>query len=857
MQQITIPDFGLVVLMGPSGSGKTTFARRHFAKSEILSSDVYRTVVGDDDLSSRTTRAAFDVMGYIAKKRLEARRIVVIDATNLYREHRGVFANLARQQNAPLTAIVFELSESACQRQNAKRTDGEPRPHHVVRRHWQTLKRTMKTLPKEGFRRKCRIKTPEDGIDTEIRLEPLVCDRRGETRPVDIIGDVHGCRQELEDLLAKLGYRIESEATDDGGTRYRVTPPGTRQAVFLGDLVDRGPDSPGTLELVMDMVDDGAAIAVQGNHDNKLMRALAGRDVQRGHGLAETMEALEKRPEAFRERVRTFVESMASHFMLDGGNLVAAHAGMAEHLQNRSGREVREFGLYGDSDGSTDEDGCPIRGDWGREYRGATAVVYGHTPTARPEWVNNTLCIDTGCVWGGPLTALRHPEREIVQVPARQVYQSPPPKAMEARAETGPDGQQAADQELDLSELQGVLRINTRLDGTVTVKPDHSAAALETMSRFAVDPRWLIYVPPTMAPCRAAPEGERLERPAEAFEHYRKRGVKTVVCQDKHMGSRGIVVVTRDGATSQRRFGVGDGSHGCIYTRTGRRFFDDPEREAAVLDRFRKAFEESGLWSTLKTDWACLDCEIMPWNAKGAGLIKRHFTPVATAGRMGLTKAIEALRKASERDASHEPLLHAMEQRRTMTEQYDIAYRRYSWPVETIEDLKIAPFHLMATEDAVHVDKTHHWHMATIAALCRHDPILSATEYLTVEVNDDEQVANATNWWTCQTAVGHEGMVVKPLDFVTHTERGLVTPAVKCRGREYLRIIYGPEYSREDQMVRLRKRTVGRKMALALREFALGVESLEQFVQHAPLRRVHQAAFGVLALESEPLDPRL
>ncbi len=168
------PDFGLVVLIGPSDSGKTTFARKHFRKSEILSSDLYRAVVGDDDLSSRTTRAALDVMGYIARKRLEARRIAVIDATNLHREHRAVFANLARQQNAPLTAIVFELSENACQRQNALRTDGEPWPHHVVRRHWQTLKRSMKTLPKEGFRRKLRIKSPEDGADAEIRLERML-----------------------------------------------------------------------------------------------------------------------------------------------------------------------------------------------------------------------------------------------------------------------------------------------------------------------------------------------------------------------------------------------------------------------------------------------------------------------------------------------------------------------------------------------------------------------------------------------------------------------------------------------------------------------------------------------------------
>lgn len=325
------------------------------------------------------------------------------------------------------------------------------------------------------------------------------------------------------------------------------------------------------------------------------------------------------------------------------------------------------------------------------------------------------------------------------------------------------------------------------------------------------------------------------------------------------MGSRGIVVVTRDGETSKRRFGIDDqGRGGCVYTRTGRRFFDDEAREQAILDRVRAAFDASALWGTLKTDWACLDCEIMPWNAKGAGLISRHFTPVATAGRMGLRQAVEALERATERDPeSHEKLLETMRDRRRMTELYDAAYSRYNWPVESIEDLKIAPFHLMATEGAVHADKSHHWHMATIEALADHDPILQATDRLTVDVKDKNQVENAAAWWTDRTDAGGEGMVVKPLEFVTRTAQGIIAPALKCRGREYLRIIYGPEYTREDQMVRLRKRTTGRKMAMALREFALGIESLELFIKHAPLRRVHQAAFGVLALESEPLDPRL
>ena len=845
MQQMTMPDFGLVMLIGPSGSGKTTFGRKHFQKSEILSSDLYRTVVGDDDRSSRTTRAAFDVMGYIARKRLEARRIAVIDATNLHREHRAVFANLARQQNAPLTAIVFELSENACQRQNVKRTDDEPRPHHVIRRHWQTLKRSMKTLPKEGFRRKLRIKSPEDGADAEIRLEPLICDRRSDTRPVDIIGDVHGCRQELEDLLAKLGYRIESEAADDGGTRYRV-PPGTRRAVLLGDLVDRGPDSPGTLELVMDMVEDGAAVAVQGNHHNKLMRALAGRDVQRSHGLAGTMEALERRPEAFRERVRAFLESMASHFVLDGGEPRGRPRGDGRAPAEPGGprracvRPLRRHRWV-------HRRGRPPRPRrLGQGVPRPAAVVYGHTPTARPEWVNNTLCIDTGCVWGGPLTALRYPEREIVRVPARQAYQTPAPKAMQTGAQEGPDGQQAADRELDLSELQGVLRINSRLDGTVTVKPDRSAAALEIMSRFAVDPRWLIYMPPTMAPCRAARDGDLLERPAEAFEHYLPEARR----ENRRLPGQTHGVPRNRGRHTRRRPRLHLHPDGPAVLRRPRARGGGPRPVPGGVRRGR-AVEgpEDGLGVSRLRDHAV---ERQGGRADQAALhAGRHGGPDgADEGDRGAEKG---------RRARREPRAAAPVDGAAPGDDRAVRHR--------VPPVQLAGRHDRRPEDrAVPPDghrrrrpcrQRHHCHMATIDALCRHEPILRSTEHLTVDVNDDDQVANATDCWTGRTSAGHEGMVVKPLEFVTRTEHGLIAPAVKCRGREYLRIIYGPEYTREDQMARLRKRTVGRKMALALREFALGVESLEHFVQHAPLRRVHQAAFGVLALESEPLDPRL
>ena len=225
----------------------------------------------------------------------------------------------------------------------------------------------------------------------------------------------------------------------------------------------------------------------------------------------------------------------------------------------------------------------------------------------------------------------------------------------------------------------------------------------------------------------------------------------------------------------------------------------------------------------------------------GHGLIERHYEPVAAASRMGLAAA----------------LAERYNDRAAMAAAYDEAYRRYSRPTDGIDGLQIAPFHLLASEGAVHADKPHAGHINTLAQLCAHATLLSATEHRSVDVDDDEQVAAATAWWPERTEAGAEGMVVKLATFVTRGERDLVAPALEVCGREYLRIIYGPEYTSADQLERLRRRNIGRrKMALANREFALGIEGLEAFVRREPLRRVHAAAFGVLALESEPLDPR-
>jgi protein phosphatase len=472
-----------------------------------------------------------------------------------------------------------------------------------------------------------------------------------------------------------------------------------------------------------------------------------------------------------------------------------------------------------------------------------------------PEWLNRTVNIDTGCVFGGSLTALRYPENEFVSVSAARVYaeSSKPflPVPIEAPALTA---QQANDDVLDLADVTGKRNISTRLMSNVTVREENTAAALEVMSRFAANPKWLIYLPPTMSPTETSQRDRLLEHPAEAFAYFRENGVRRVVCQEKHMGSRAVVILCRDEAVAVSRFGIdGDGA-GIIYTRTGRRFFEDRAVEAELLEHLRAACTAANFWDEFQSDWFCFDCELMPWSAKAQDLLKNQYAAVGSAAKAGLDAAVAVLEQSASRLDVNE-LIGRYRDRRHSAEKYVDAYRGYCWPVNSVADLKLAPFHLMASEGKLHVDGDHLWHMETLAKLAG-GPVI-ATRHLVVDLHDTAGEEAATQWWTGLTAAGGEGMVIKPIDFVVRGNRGLVQPAVKCRGPEYLRIIYGPEYDAEENIARLRSRGVGAKRALALREFSLGIEALERFVKREPLRRVHECVFGVLALESEPVDARL
>lgn len=847
---IQIPELSLVVLMGATGSGKSSFARKHFKTTEIVSSDTCRGWVSDDENNQAASADAFALARYIAGLRLKNGLLTVIDATNVQEAARKDWISLAREYHCLPVAIILNMPEKVCAQRNALRPDRNFGAH-VIPQHISQLKRSFKKLKYEGFRQIIELRTPEEvEAITGIVRDPLYNNRKTETGPFDIIGDVHGCYDELAQLLAKLGY-------NDNGATW-IHPEG-RKAVFVGDLVDRGPKTPEVLKLVMAMTASGNAYCVPGNHDIKLMRWLNGKNVQARHGLQESIDQFNVEAPEFREEVRKFIDGLISHFVFDGGKLVVAHAGLKESMQGRGSGAVREFCLYGETTGEIDEFGLPVRLNWAAEYKGKATVVYGHTPVPEAQWLNNTIDIDTGCVFGGALTALRYPERELVSVKAGKVYCEPVKPLDHGKAKaTNLTIQQESDNVLDIAEFTGKQIVETRLANNITLREENAIAALEVMSRFAINPKWLIYLPPTMSPSKTSALDDYLEFPTEAFEYYKAAGVNRVVCEEKHMGSRAVVIVGKDEEVISRAFGITGEGIGTIYTRTGRAFFNEKSTEQALLQRVNQALITSGFYERFNTDWVCLDIELMPWSAKAQALLQTQYASVGSASRHALADVKAVLTQLEERDTNGAALLAEYTTRAQEADQFISAYRQYCWPVNTLDDYKLAPFHILASEGKLWTGENHEWHMEEIRKICVADSaILLATPYKIVDLDNEASVQEATEWWLSLTGKGGEGMVVKPYNFIEKDGKGLIQPAIKIRGREYLRIIYGPEYTTPENLIRLKQRGLNAKRGMAMREFALGVEGLQRFTDKEPLRRVHQCVFGVLAMESEPVDPRL
>ena len=691
-----------------------------------MASDQCRAIVSDDRQDQAATADAFELLHHIAEIRLRSRRLVVIDATNLQGQHRRKLIDIARENDCPATAIVMATPLRTCLDRNRERGD-ESVKEHAVRNQHRMLRQSIRGLGKEGIRRSHVLDTPEEANEAVVTRTRMRTDLRDQHGPFDLIGDVHGCHDDLLKLLEKLGYENtgpENTGPENTGPENNWgTPrhPDGRRAVFLGDLVDRGPGSDLVLETVMNMTEAGDALCVAGNHENKLMRKLRGNSVRVSHGLAQTLEQLGTRTEEFRERTVRFLNGLTEHYILDNGNLAVAHAGILAEYQGRVSARVRDFCLYGQTNGETDEWGLPVRMEWALGYRGHAMVVYGHTPVTAPKWLNNTICVDTGCVFGGSLTALRYPERELVSVPAAKTYCESVKPIGETGVEKGTTGPEdlpeTAPYALTAGDVTGRQEIQTRTGGSITVSEQQTAAALETMSRYAMDPRWLVYLPPTISPSDTSDLPGILEHPAQALNQYREDGVQWVICEEKHMGSRGILVLGRDPEAIRRKFGILEPNAGVCYTRTGRRFFNEPGLEAGFISRARMAVEQSGMWERLNTGWVLMDCEIMPWSLKAHRLIQSLYAPMGAAAVNTLQRTEALLAQAAQRGVATGELNQITHARLQAAEGYRQAYRQYCWDTRSLDDVRVAPFHILAAEDQLLTGHSHDWHMETADTL--------------------------------------------------------------------------------------------------------------------------------------------
>lgn len=377
---IIIPALALVVIASRDTTAVHSFAARVFAPDEIISFT-----------PERADPQAFADARIVAGRRLNdgllAAALLTSDDANLA----NALSRLAHGHDISPVAIVLG--------------DGFPASRFPI--------------GPRGYDFERRLATPTEWETARVSRQPLACDLRQERGPFDLIGDVHGCYAELVELLTLLGYEPDAGA----GMRH----PDGRRAIFVGDLVDRGPGVVETAQLVMRMVAAGTAFCAPGNHDIKLMRALEGRHVYVAHGLQESLDQIAALPtdterQAFERAFVAFVRRIPPYLVLEGGALVVAHAGLPERYHGRISERVRALAFYGETTGWEDEHGRPVRIDWAADYRGAAAVVYGHTPYRETRWRNNTINLDTGCVHGGQLTATRWPEREIVSVAAHREY---------------------------------------------------------------------------------------------------------------------------------------------------------------------------------------------------------------------------------------------------------------------------------------------------------------------------------------------------------------------------------------------------------------------------------------------------
>lgn len=861
---ILFPHAGIIVLVGPSNSGKTTLLRRlvdegTLLQTEIVSSDDFRSMLGDTDFMDWKNRPreeadiifndyqllsslAFEAMNLVIAMRCRLGKLTVVDATHLQEEYRKQYLDLADKYNVPCMAWVLDVPEETLLERDVQRE--HPRGRQRVKQQYGQFKRSLRSVKDEGFASTYFLKNTESVL-FERKQNPLWVEI---DKGLDIIGDIHGCYEEMIELLERLEYKEDEKGL------YKH--PEGRQLISVGDVLSRGPESLKTMRFWKKHVDAGIARMIDSNHGWKIARYLDGRKVTLSHGdeniaaelEAFALEAGDEEAKGLRDELKQFLLSAPSH-LLFGRNgvrrVVVTHAGIRDEYIGKQSKRIQDFCRYGDTDGM-DGKGAPVRKEWYVEHESGEIIVWGHDPRPFPTVVKNTVNIDQGAVFGGSLTAYRYPEGKFVSVKAKRDYAGDPdsPLIRWERGRFSPP---------NLRKFVEGYSVQTDLYGEITLRGEFVKAAIDTVSHFTVPLEELVYIPPTMSPPPSVSIDENyLEHPREAFAYFRAQGVKTMIAEKKHMGSRAILLLFRDEEAALSY--VGRPSLGTIYTRTGRAFFDR-DTESEVLRRLNADLVRANYFAKNNTDLLLLDAEIVPWNLKARELISSQYAHVAEAALLDREHLLEKLREAERSGRDVTSWIQEMEEKLQNAHLFKEAFQKYCWDVSGLEGIKIAPFHTLAHSGQTFFEHSHLWHMEHNRELAELSPLFMETEYRTVcNQADEEQIIR---WWEEMTEDGHEGIVIKPETFITRNGDKLVQPALKVRGRKYLHIIYGIDYLQPDNLVRLKQRKTSKKERNALMECALSRESVERFIRKEPIERVHECVLAALSLESDPVDPRL
>ncbi|WP_059173540.1 polynucleotide kinase-phosphatase [Bacillus sp. FJAT-27445] len=862
--KLIVPHSGIVLLIGPSNSGKSTLLQqwideKSIKASEVVSSDEFRILVSDTefidwrdrpkneadslfDEYNNISREAFAMMDSLIEARCRLNKLTFIDATNLQPDDRQRYITLAKKHHVPILAVILDIPEKVLFERDEKRNN--PRGKRRIKQQYQVFNKQKRFIKKEGYTAVYTIKETDEA-ELIRRSNPLFIDVGA---GIDVIGDIHGCYEEMLELLHNLGYEQNSEG-------LYIHPEG-RKFLSIGDVMSRGPESLKTMLFFVRHAEQGLSLMIDSNHGWKIARWLEGRKVSLGHGdekVAQEIEDYEaqygpERANELKGMLKDFLLKAPSHYVVTKNGvpmLVCAHAGIKDEFIGKQSREVSDFCRYGDTAGFN-EDGKPIRKDWFVHHKSSVTIIWGHDPKPQPLIVNNTINIDQGAVFGGRLTAYRYPEEKFFFVKAKRDYSGMPdnPLLEWERNRFNPPNIGKF--------INGYSVITEELD-EVRVYEDIVKPAIDTVSHYTVPIEQLIYIPPTMSPTPVPSSLENyLEHPEEAIGYYRNHGITRLVAEKKHMGSRGILFLFKDEESALKYTGMK--TLGTIYTRTGRRFFDR-ETEAEIVRNLNNDLCATGYFTKYETDFVLLDAEIMPWNLKAKELIQNQYAHVAEAALLDRKTLAEKLAAATVSNTAVEPWLEEYRLKLANATAFKEVFQHYCWDVDTIKKIRIAPFHVLAHSTQAFFDRPHTWHMEMNRVFAELSDLFVETEFKIID--DEASEAEAIQWWTEMTEAGNEGIVIKPESFVPKADGKLIQPAIKVRGRKYLGIIYGMDYLLPANLERLKKRTTGKKQKLALKEFALGLEGIKRFVAGESIERVHECVLATLAMESDPVDPRL